>query len=73
MPSLTFVRAEIERMRLQVSRQKKDIRQLEEAEIGTDSALALLKRMTDRIEKLCAARDRLMAEEKQTGPTYASG
>jgi len=41
MPTLEFLRAEIERMRVQVSRQRKEILQLQRAGIGTASAEAL--------------------------------
>ena len=42
---LDYVRAEIERMRLQVHRQRGDIRKLQQAAIPTASAEALLQRM----------------------------
>jgi hypothetical protein len=51
-------------MRLQVHRQRGDIRKLQQAGIPTASAEALLNRMLDRIDKLCAERDRL----KEQGP-----
>jgi class 3 adenylate cyclase len=54
-----------ERMRLQVHRQRGDIRNLQQAEISTASAEALLERMLDRIDKLCAERNRL---KKEQGP-----
>jgi hypothetical protein len=56
---LDHVRSEMERMRLQVHRQRGDIRKLQQAGISTTSADALLERMLDRIDKLCAERDRL--------------
>jgi hypothetical protein len=62
---LDHVRAEIERTRLQVHRQRGDIRKLQQAGISTASAEALLERMLDRIDKLCAERDRL---KKEQGP-----
>jgi hypothetical protein len=62
---LDYVRGEIERMRLQVHRQRGDIRKLQQAGIATASADALLERMLDRIDKLCAERDRL---KKELGP-----
>jgi len=55
----------IERMRIQVHRQRGDIRKLQEAGIPTASAEALLERMLDRIDKLCAERDRLKKEQPQ--------
>ena len=51
---LDHVRAEIERMRLQVHRQRGDIRKLQQAGISTASAEALLARMLNQIDKLCA-------------------
>jgi hypothetical protein len=62
---LDYVRAEIERMRAQVVRQRKEILQLQRAGISTASADALLQRMLDRIEGLCVERDAL---KKQQGP-----
>jgi hypothetical protein len=62
---LDHVRGEIERMRLQVHRQRGDISKLQKTGIPTASAQALLERMLDRIDKLCAERDRL---KKEHGP-----
>jgi hypothetical protein len=62
MPDLDFIRAEIERMRVQVGRQRKEILQLQRAGIATASAEALLQRMLDKIDRLCTDRDRLKAE-----------
>ena len=45
MPDLNFTRAEIERMRVQIGRQRKEILQLQKAGIPTASAEALLERM----------------------------
>jgi hypothetical protein len=59
---LEHVRGEIERMRLQVHRQRGDIKELQQVGISTASAEALLERMLDRIDKLCAERDRLKKE-----------
>ncbi|WP_375780471.1 hypothetical protein ACE103_17675 [Bradyrhizobium sp. ma5] len=61
MPTLDFLRAEIERMRVQVSRQRKEILQLHRAGIPTGSAEALLQRMSDKIDNLCAERDKMKA------------
>ena len=60
---LEFVRPEIERMRVQVQRQRGEIRQLQRAGIPTASAEALLERMLNKIDELCAARDRLKKEQ----------
>ena len=64
---LDHVRLEIDRMRVQVGRQRKEILQLQRAGISTASAELLLTRMLAKIEGLCAERDRLKAE--QGGPT----
>ena len=67
MPDIEFVRSEIERMRGQVSRQRKGILQLQRAGIATASAEALLERMLARIDDLCVQRDEL--KKSQPGPT----
>jgi len=64
---LDHVRSEIEFMRTQVSRQRKEILQLQRAGISTSSAELLLTRMQAKIDGLCTERDRLKAE--QGGPT----
>jgi hypothetical protein len=64
---LEIVRSEIERMRVQVQRQRGEIRQLQRAGIPAASAEALLERMLNKIDELCAARERLKKE--QPGPT----
>jgi hypothetical protein len=63
MPDIEYVRAEIERMRMQVHRQRGEIRQLQRAGIPTASAEALLERMLNNIDGLCAERDRLKKEQ----------
>jgi hypothetical protein len=59
MVDIDIIRAEIERMRRQVQRQRGEIRQLQRAGIPTGSAEALLDRMLNKIDDLCAERDRL--------------
>jgi hypothetical protein len=59
---LETIRGEIERMRAQVGRQRKEILQLQRAGIPTGPAEALLQRMLDRIDGLCIERDRLKKE-----------
>lgn len=59
---LDDVRSEIERMRAQVHRQRGEIRQLQRAGIPTAAADALLERMLNNIDQLCAERDRLKKE-----------
>ena len=58
---LDHIRSEIEHMRLQVGRQRREILLLQRAGIPTLSAEALLQRMLDKIDSLCAERDRLKA------------
>jgi phage shock protein A len=62
---LEYVRGEIERLRTQVHRQRREIRQLQRAGISTASAEALLERMLTKIDELCAVRDLL---KKEHGP-----
>jgi hypothetical protein len=62
MPDHSLVRAEIERMRVQVGRQRREILQLQRAGINSLPAEALLSRMLARIDLLCAERDRLKRE-----------
>jgi len=64
-PDIQYIRAEIERMRIQVHRQRGEIRQLQRAGIPTTSAEALLERMLNNIDGLCAERDRLKKEQPQ--------
>jgi hypothetical protein len=63
MPDLDYYRAEIEKMWTQVHRQRGEIRQLQRAGISTTSAEALLDRMLNKIDELCAERDRLKREQ----------
>jgi hypothetical protein len=58
MPDLSFLRAEIERMRYQIGRQRKEIRALHKAGIPTKAAEELLERMLAKVDELCAERDR---------------
>ena len=64
---LDHVRAEIERMRVEVGRQRREILQLQKAGIPTASAEALLERMLSKIDTLCEQRDRLKQEANATG------
>jgi len=65
MPDIEFIRGEIERMRTQVVRQRREILQLQRAGASTTAAETLLRWMLDKIDALCADRDRL--KEKQPG------
>jgi hypothetical protein len=62
---LDYVRSEIEYMRVQVGKQRKEILKLQRAGIATASAEALLERMLSKIDELCAERDRLKASLPQ--------
>ena len=59
MPDIEFIRAEIERTRLQVLRHRNEIMQLQRDGIPTTSAQALLDRMLNKIDDLRDERDRL--------------
>ena len=63
MPDIDHIRAEIEHMRVQVYRQRGEIRQLQRAGIAIAPAEALLDRMLNKIDGLCAERDRLKKEQ----------
>jgi hypothetical protein len=57
------MRTEIQRMRIQVHRQRGEIRQLQRAGLPTESAEALLARMLNNIHALCAERNLLKKEQ----------
>jgi len=59
---LSAVRSEIEHMRRQVHRQRREIRDLQRAGISTKSAEELLTRMQSKVDDLCAERDRLVGQ-----------
>ena len=61
MMDLGLLRNEIERMRVQAGRQRREILQLQRAGLPTASAEALLERMLTKVDTLCAERDRLKA------------
>jgi hypothetical protein len=63
MPTLDYLRNEIERMRVQVHRQRGEIRQLQRAGISTGLAEALLDRMLNKIDEMCTERDQLKKEQ----------
>jgi hypothetical protein len=63
MPDIEFIRAEIERLRYQVQRQRGEIKQLQRAGLSSTSAEALLDRMLNKIDDLCAERDRIKTEQ----------
>lgn len=72
MPTLEYIRSEIERMRSQVSRQRKEILQLQRAGVSTASAETLLQRMLSKVDDVRAERDRQVRAAKE-GPTYSIG
>ena len=63
MPDIHFIRGEIEHMRSQVAKQRKEILSLQRAGVSTVAAELLLKRMLAKIDTLCADRDRAKAEQ----------
>jgi hypothetical protein len=64
MPDIQFIRAEIQRTRLQVLRHRNEIMQLQRAGIRSTSAEALLDWMLNKIDDLCDERDRLKREQQ---------
>jgi hypothetical protein len=62
MPDISFIRAEIEHTRRQVDRLRGEIRQLQRSGISNGAADALLDRMLNKIDDLCAERDRLRGQ-----------
>jgi hypothetical protein len=63
MPDLQFLRDEIEHMRRQVHRQRRDIKDLQHAGIPAKAAEELLERMLAKVDGLCAERDRQFKEQ----------
>jgi predicted ribosome quality control (RQC) complex YloA/Tae2 family protein len=61
---LGYLRNEIEHMRRQIARQRKEIKDLERAGISTKSALELLERMQNKVDGLCLERDRQVYEKR---------
>ena len=61
MSDIGFVRSEIARMRVQIGRRRREILRLQKAGIPTAATEALLQRMLDKTDALCAERDRLKA------------
>jgi hypothetical protein len=65
---LTATRAEIEHMRRQILRQRREIRDLQRAGIPTTSAEELLGRMQSKVDELCTERDRQLGERRRKYP-----
>ena len=61
---LAAIRAEIEQMRRQIARQRKEMLDLQRAGISTRSAEVLLARMLSKVDGLCVERDRLVGESR---------
>jgi hypothetical protein len=68
MPDLSYLRNEIVRMRNQIQRQRKEIKDLERGGHSTKSANELLERMLTRTDGLCEDRDRQLREQKLKYP-----
>ncbi len=64
---------EIEWIRAQIGRHRKEILQLQRAGIGTASAEALLARMQDKVDQLCAKRDDMKSAEPREKRTRVGG
>ncbi|MGJ4928450.1 hypothetical protein ACQR1I_15020 [Bradyrhizobium sp. HKCCYLS2038] len=65
MHDLSFVRSEIDRLRIQVGRQRREIVQLQRAGIATEAAQALLQRMLTRLDGLREQREQLKLESAE--------
>ena len=65
MPDIDFIRTDIEYRRRQVQRLRSEIRELQHSGISSVSAEVLLDRMRNKIDELCAERDRLKKENSQ--------
>ncbi len=65
---LQAVRAEIEHMRRQVLRQRREIQDLQKAGIPTKSAEELLERMLAKVDGLSVERDRQVGEQRRKYP-----
>ena len=73
MPDIEFVRGEIQSTRLQALRHRKEVMQLQRAGLPTTSAEALLDRMLNKIDDLCAERDRLKKKLEKGVPRRMLG
>jgi hypothetical protein len=65
---LNVIRGEIEHMRRQILRQRKEIQDLQKAGIPTKPAEDLLARMQTKVDELCAERDRQIGEQRRKYP-----
>jgi hypothetical protein len=62
--TLQFICTEIERLRLQIRRQQKEVFTLRRSGTGTASAELLLARMQASVDALCIKRDKLVDEKR---------
>ena len=62
--TLQFISTEIERLRLQIRRQRKEVFMLQRSGTGTASAELLLAPMQASVDALCIKRDRLVREQR---------
>jgi hypothetical protein len=65
---LDQLRHEIDRMRVQIGRQRKDIRSLQQADIPATSAEELLARMLATVDRLPTERHVMIREERVKYP-----
>ncbi|MGJ4947211.1 hypothetical protein [Bradyrhizobium sp. HKCCYLS20291] len=72
MHDLSFVRSEIDRLRIQVGRQRREIVQLQRSGIATEAAQALLQRMLTRLDGLREQREQLKLESDEGMPRRRS-
>ena len=63
---LEHARSEIAHLRHQIRRKQAELVQLQRSGIRTDDAETVLQRMQDRLDELCAERDRLVGEQRRT-------
>jgi hypothetical protein len=61
---LQFIRAEIEKLHLQMRWQPKEVFTLQRSSIGTASAELLLARLQASVDALCIKRDKLVDEQR---------
>lgn len=73
MRDLCWVRDEIDRMRLQVGRQRREILQLRRAGVATAAAEALLQRMLQTLERLRQQREQRKVEQASLLPRKQRG
>ena len=66
--NIDHIRSEIEHMRRQILRQRKEIQDLQRAGVTTKSAEELLERMQAKVDGLCTERDRQVGEQRRKYP-----